>query len=269
MHKNFLGDVPINKINYKFVNIVIYASLIILSCNVNSDNNDKDNGNDEPEISLISSRLINIDEPSGLTYNNHKNELYVVTDKPHSKIYTIDTTGIVLDSMDYVGNDLEAIIYNQTDSTIWVSEESLLQLVNIDLNGREINRIDIDFLPNTIQNSEIEGLTISYSDSCIYLLNEKNPGAIIELDITSMRINNIYYLDFSTDYSGLHYTKEEKMFIILSDEDKSVSFWKKETGLINSIDLSYTKAEGVSLVNNILFIVSEQGNMMHKYSIKF
>ena len=74
--------------------------------------------------------------------------MYTVTDKPIAKIYSINSDGDLIDSLDFIGNDLEAIVFNKNDSTYWVSEESLIQIVKIDTEGKEVNRFDIDFFPN-------------------------------------------------------------------------------------------------------------------------
>ena len=229
--------------------------------------NDKTINDDILAISLVEKYQISINEPSGLTYNIHDELLYVVSDKSPAKIYTINTHGELLDSLEYFGNDLEAIVHNKIDSTFWISEESLLQLVKINHDGNEIYRIDLDFLPNSFQDIRIEGLGINYNSNSLYLINEKNPGAVIEIDLSSLILKDIIYLDFASDYSGAHYSENDDTLIIISDEDSKVFFWKFRDGIINSFDLSQIKAEGISIYDNHMYIINEGNNILYEYLI--
>ncbi len=202
-----------------------------------------------------------------MTYNIHDNLLYVVSDKEPAKIYSINTQGELVDSLNYFGNDLEAIVYNIIDSTFWISEESILQLVNIDHEGTEINRIDLDFFPNSFQDIRIEGLGINYKKNSLYLLNEKNPGAIIELDLTSLILKDIHYLNFANDYSGAHYKENSDILIIISDEDSKVFFWSFRDEYVKSFDLSQIKTEGITMNDRHLYVLSESNNILQEYLI--
>ncbi len=244
---------------YKYLTILI--ALIILSCN--SVSNDSVVSN---KLTLIESIDLKLNEPSGLTAGNSPEYLYVVTDSPNENVHKIDFYGNIIETLKYKGDDLEGITLNPNDSTLWVSEESLLQLVHLDLQGFAFNRIDLDFFPSTFVDIRIEGLTINKNN--LILLNEKNPGAIIEIDLDNLSIKNIFYLDFASDYSAICYIEEKDSYIILSDEDQKVFLWNLEQGAIEIYDTGYSKAEGVAIVSNTVCIVSENGNRLYKYSFQ-
>lgn len=242
--------------------IIIIIILNIFVCCKNETVNDKNT------LTFVESIYLKLNEPSGLTYNNEKNSLYVVTDNPKSKIYTIDFAGKVLDSLNFRGDDLEAITYNIGDSTLWVSEETLMQLVHLDTEGNELNRFDIDFLPYNFYDLRIEGLCINTANNYLVLLNEKNPGAVIELDLNDLNVKNIYYLDFASDYSAIDYIEDKECYIILSDEDKKLFFWNTNNEINYEYDLGYSKAEGIVKYLDLLFITTENGNRLFKYAIQ-
>lgn len=249
-------------VNINYITIICGFSIIV-SCDPGSNNKEE-----KISISLIDSYNLNVSEPSGLTYNKNMGCLYFVSDKPDGQIYSINSEGELIDSLPYDGDDLEAITYNNETSILWLSEESLLQLVKLDHSGNELDRIELDFIPYDFQEKRIEGLCINQKNNSLYLLNEKNPGALIEMDIVSLLIKNIYYLNFASDYSAIEFIDSEDLFVILSDENKSAYFWNIEDGLINTFDLGYYKGEGVAVDKDKLFIVSEQENKLYKYIFK-
>lgn len=218
-------------------------------------------------FTLIDSITLKIDEPSGLAFIPAHNQMYIVSDIPNNGLYKMDTDGSIIEKIDFRSNDLEAIAFNPIDSTIWVSEESLLQLVKLDSEGNEIDRMELDY-PKSFTDLRIEGLTINSNINSLILLNEKNPGAIIEMDLINLSIKNIYILDFASDYSGICYNEVLDNYIIVSDENQNIYYWDNHNGSEIISELDYPKAEGIAIFNDHYFVVSEQENKLYKYIFK-
>ena len=155
----------------KISNILTNSFIIIII--INSCNPDTEKSPSQYELKMIDYFDLTLTEPSGLTFGNSPESLYLVTDSPNSRVHKIDYNGNVLVTFDFNGDDLEAIAFNSIDSTLWVSEESLLQLVQLDIQGHELDRIELDY-PNNFNDLRIEGLTINHTNNCLILLNEKD-----------------------------------------------------------------------------------------------
>lgn len=240
--------------------ILIFVSLLMMiSCSI------KETKHVEKRLILDDTYPLEILEPSGLTYCETDNTLWTVSDNTN-QIYQIDMEGNILQTLAYVGEDLEGICYDYSTSTLWIVEESLNELVNVSLQGVELQRYAIP-IP-TGDNSGLEGVCIG-QDHTFYLLKEKNPGKFIELnDDFSIKIS--MDLDFAGDYSGMCWDEGNETFLIVSDQDRELFYWTKDQGVLESYSLDFEKAEGVAIIpsTNVLYLVSDSEQTLYKCRIE-
>ncbi len=217
-------------------------------------------------LQLIESFNLNISSPSGLAFSPDEQSFWTVSDKPGGHIYRMSVDGTILSSLPYSGSDLEGISYNNTDKSIWVIEESTGELIHFDSNSVEIER---EYISGSIDGSGgLEGIAINENNGHIFLIKEKDPGVLIELDqeFNMLQYNRLYFAD---DYAGLWYDKSQNQLWILSDQDKIV-FRCDTTGIVlKSYSIQFNKMEGIALdiVNNKVYLVNDLNNKLYIYNL--
>jgi len=211
---------------------------------------------------LIATHALTINEPSDLTIDETGQILWVVTNKPE-RVYQLDLSGAVVKTLDYVGQDLEAIAYDRSDRTLWVAEENRREIVHLDLDGKVLSRHPLGLTGE--KNSGLEGLCLD-DKRRMFALNEKRPGLFLELKADRTLATQLE-LSFAKDYSALTYSPAHGCFWIVSDQSQSLYLWSPKKGVTERYDLPCTKAEGVAVdeAKNRLYIVSDSENKLYVY----
>lgn len=194
------------------------------------------------KLILLNEKPISILEPSGLSFNADKSLLYVVSDNT-AKVYKLSLKGAVLGSLEYEGEDLEGITVDPSSGNIFVVEERKREVVRLNKYGKEISRTTLD-IENNKANNGLEGITFNNDNNHLFVLNEKNPGLLIELNETGKILKEIE-LDFASDYSGIYYESTEKVLWIISDQSRTVTKCDLEGNKIISYKLNSSNAEGI------------------------
>ena len=217
-----------------------------------------------PQLELLSSNRLEMAEPSGLTLGAGDAVLWAVGNSPE-RIYRLTIDGQVLDTLVYVGDDLEGITFDSRDSTLWVVEEERREVVQLDRSGQVLRRHRIE-LSGPINNG-LEGVGFDDRNS-LYVLNEKNPGLFISLD-TDLTISDQTPLHFADDYSGLAYDRRRDSFWVTSHEDSTMYLWSSSTGVRGSLKTPFAKMEGVAIDENSerLYVVSEIDHTLYIYAL--
>ncbi len=219
------------------------------------------------DLELIASYGLTIPGPSGLSLNYNGTCLWVVSDQT-GLVYQISLKGQTQRILAYKGKDLEGITQNPEDKTLWVAEERNREIVQIDTLGNELARYSIP-VEQINQNSGLEGITINSSNRHIFLLNEKDPGLLIELD-TNKTILNQYELDLTDDYSGIFYEQYENALFIVSDASEIIIKCDITGNLLESYYLGIPKLEGISLdmSKKIVYLVSDSKEKLYLFSFE-
>jgi len=239
--------------------VAVVSVLILLSCSTTEAKYKDEN----PE--LVAAISLNIPEPSGLTFQADENVLWTLSDNT-GKIYKLETDGTLLQTFDVGGEDLEGIVFDETDGTLWVVEEGNRKLIHLSPNGDFLEEYQIPLAGPS--NNGLEGICFDAAHR-IHLLNEKNPGLMIDLD-ADLNITNQINLNFAADYSGICFDKESGNFWIVSDESRKIFVWNEETESVEKeFELSFPKAEGVAFdeKNNILYLVSDSENKLYVFRL--
>lgn len=225
-----------------------WVVLFVISCS-------KDNNNTvtNTKLELLESFKVNVIEPSGLAINDAGTILYTVSDN-NNNIYKLSNTGNVLQTFDYSGNDLEGVSVAGTNKLL-LAEERTKEIVEFEMStGRAIkHKIEYN---NKEDNSGIEGVAFNKNDNTVFILNEKNPGLLLRLR-TDYTIIAQYELNFASDYSGVFHESESNTLWIVSDQNKTVNKCNLKGELIQSYPIPVTKAEGIAIANDKIFIMSD------------
>ncbi len=219
----------------------------------------------ESELELISQVRIQVDEPSGLCFSLDKKSLWTVSDQTR-KVYRTDLDGTVLQTLSYTGNDLEGIAVDSADSTIWVAEEYLSQIVQLDALGNELNRVTVT---GAAGDSGLEGVTIDSSNRHFFLLKEQDPGVLIELDET-FELLRYQRIAFAFDYSGIFYEQQNRHLWIVSDQEKTVYKCDMNAQVLAEYPVEVPKAEGIAvdIENSLVYLVSDSHEQLYVFSIR-
>lgn len=208
--------------------------------------------NYKPEY--ITKYKLTIPEPSDLAMDIDGKALWTVSDS-NSTVYKISFDGTVLKSFKIEGLNLEGITQIDNNKLAVILERERTVVI-IDTNGAELNRIKIkkDGEPNL----GFEGITFNSANKHLYLINEKDPGLLIELDENYNVINEIE-LNFAEDYSGINYDSEKNGFLIISDESCLYAECDINGKMLNSFSFKFTQIEGVAVdkINKLIYLVSD------------
>jgi len=216
-----------------------------------------------PWLELINSYDIDVEEPSGLDLSLDNNSLWTVSDK-RSKIYQLDLTGNILQEINIPATDLEGITIDNSDNSVWVVLEGQGEILNVDILGNEIQRITIPAVRDG--SGGLEGITLNSMNNHLFLLKEKDPGVLIELD-TEFEILHFKHISTALDYSGMDYDEIENELWIVSDQDKKVYRYDLGGNVIDSYPINVEKAEGIAFDSSkkLVYIVSDSADSLFVY----
>ncbi len=239
--------------NYFF--LILFGLIFIASCS--------DDNNDIPKdlLELEASYKINVLEPSGLAVSNSGNVLYTVSDHT-AEVYKLSTTGNVIQTFNYVGNDLEGVSAF-TGNKLLLAEERTKEIVEFDMSSGIFSKHKINY-ENNDSNSGIEGVTYDNNSNTIFILNEKDPGKLIRLR-SDYTILAEYELNFASDYSGLFYENSSNNLWIVSDQNKTINKCTLSGVLIESYSINVTQAEGIAVTNDKIYVVSDAEAKLYIY----
>ena len=96
-----------------------------------------------------------------------------------------------------------------------------------------------------------------------YLVNEKYPAMLIELD-KNFDVVLEKEINFVSDLSAITYNKKTGQLWLLSDESKKVAVCDLKGNLIRKIGFDIVQAEGICLKDDNIFIVSDPKAEIYK-----
>lgn len=207
---------------------------------------------------------ISVPEPSGLNLTADGRGFWTVSDET-SKIYKLDRYGKVQKTIKIDGFDIEGIT-TIGDTAIAIVLERTREVVILDTSGKEIMRRHLDLEGEA--NSGLEGITYYPPNGHFFLLNEKKPSLLIEVD-NNLSIIKIDTLNLTKDVSGIFYDNTENILWILSDENQLVLKTGLNGKLLGKMDIDVVQPEGITVdrKNNMLYIVSDNKETLTSYKI--
>ncbi|MCF8369768.1 MAG: SdiA-regulated domain-containing protein [Bacteroidales bacterium] len=236
--------------------IILFSVIIMSSCK-------KENPPAEPSLKLRTSHKINVQEASGLAL--YKDGFLTVSDSL-GKIYLLDSTGIVTDSLAYEGDDLEGVTVSTANSGIFVIEENTDEVVSLDSTGLETGRFKVDYARQFAKHG-IEGITMNTENGHLFVVSEKWPSILFEISLDGQVIET-HNLSFAQDYSSIFYEPINKNLWILSDESKSLTKCTLAGNPIKTYKTGIDKGEGVvvDILNAKVYIVTDAESSLYTFT---
>jgi len=238
--------------------IIIILLFISLSCQ----RNQPSTSITDPTIQIlkqIASYPINVPEPSGLFYNSKTNSLFTVSDG-NGTVYEINFNGSVLRSLMIPSSDLEGITYSANNDTMYVVEETNRLVSKYLADGRKLSSFSVNVA--TAHNNALEGITVDNSNH-LFIINEKSPRMILEY--AGQKEISRKEIDYVSDLSDIFYERNTNSFWIVSDESQKVIWLSRDFNLIGQWSIPFTKGEGITIHNNIIYIVNDATNTLYEF----
>jgi uncharacterized protein YjiK len=242
--------------------IIIIISAMLISCS--GDAKEKLINDTDSRLELTGKYKLSIREPSGLTLSSDGEFLWTVSDE-YSSLYKITKKGQLVDSVEISGADLEGIeifgnnffcIVTERDRGIllYTPEFKLKKRVLLDISGEE--------------NSGIEGIAHNPVTGVTYILNEKNPGLLIEIN-DKFDIVKKKKLNFAKDYSGLEIDTSKNHLWIISDESQLLFKCDLDGSPIDSFKVDIPQIEGIAIDfhENLIYLVSDKTEMLYVFRL--
>jgi len=221
----------------------------------------------EGSLNLISSFQLDILEPSGISFGPDAQTLLIVSDNANM-VYETTLEGEIIRTLNYVGADLEGVVYNLDENIIAVAEERLREIVLIDYEvGNELSRYNIN-VENNNDNKGLEGLSYNLNNKAYYIVNEDLPGELIVWN-PKYDIIERTELNFADDYSAIFVDDNNSLLWILSDDSQTLYKCDYKANVLMEFLLPNTKYEGVIIDIELMkgYFVNDATAYLEVYNI--
>ena len=238
--------------------VIVFLGLLSWSCA----RQEPDAGILSPAVNaLVQVAVYNIEvrEPSGLAYNSKNNTLMTVSDG-NSTVYEMDFTGRIIKSFAIQSSDLEGIALSANCDTMYVAEETNQLITTYLINGTKLSSFPVNVA--TVLSHGPEGVTVDKNNH-VFVLNEKFPTMILEYnqgkEVWRKEIN------YTIDCSDIFYELSTDCFWIVSDESQRVVKLSRAGSLLGEWSIPVPKGEGLTIVQNKIYIVSDSENKLYVF----
>jgi uncharacterized protein YjiK len=249
--------------NYQKRKIAFSVLLITSILGVNCGNSDiEGSGNTTAIDSLEQLAIYNLDisEPSGITYNSQI-ELFMIVSDDESDIFLVDSIGNVRGKISTSGSDMEGIAVSKNCDTIFVVEETKRLVSSYTISGSLISSFSVDVATNS--EHALEGIARSPINGRLTVLNEKLPCMLLEYDNSKEFWRK--EIRYSSDISDIFYDENTNCFWVTSDEARKVLKLSSEFDLISEWRISVNQAEGITILRDKIYIVSDSESKMYVF----
>jgi len=216
-------------------------------------------------LEVVESYDLDIPEPSGLTYDSYSQCLWTVSDE-NGYVYRLSLEGEILGTVYSYSTNLEGIAYNNVNNTLFFIDETENQILYFDQSWAPHLFYDFSDDLNPNDPNGIEGITYDHVTASLRVVSETNPGNLFKVQTVSgiNLVTEQTTLDYADDYSGICVDPVTGDIWILSHESQTV--FRSDGG--DSYDKAFLidieKPEGIAMVNNVCYIVSDETNKLYK-----
>lgn len=248
----------------------ILFTLLLLNCSTSADSETFPEG---LQLTYISSFDLDIEDPSGLAIDSSGDFLWTVSDSNGGHIYMITFDGQIIGHLPYEGNDMEGITMDPRNETLWVAEERFRTILQFNRDGNLLEEVHVPVTANEL-NEGLEGIAINPENGHIYIVNQKNPIAFIELDEEMTVVRNVdidFEMPYSvTDLSGLFYDTVHRQIWMVSDESQKIVVTDLDLNPIHYFDLDRIKFEGIALdlSSDTVYLVNDEENKLYVFRLE-
>ncbi len=217
---------------------------------------------------LIETYTLAVRRPSGLTYDPTTDSLWVVEDRG-GEIYQIEKRGEdFLETIDIKSDDMEGIAYNPETDTFFIAEERKRAIFEVDRKGKILNTLEIDIQYDEVDtNRGFEGVTFDPESKHLFVVNEKNPVAVLEITPDGKIVNSFEVR--AENLSGICLDSSRGELLVLSPGSKMGMIFTKDGKLQSSVDIDIPKPGGIAIDDErYIYVVCEDTQKLYVYAPK-
>lgn len=206
---------------------------------------------------------LTIPEPSGLALSEDKSHLYIVSDHK-GIIYETTLQGVVTREIKIKNSDYEGVAWSASNALFYLVDESKNKIKIYDIHGNKVTDHVLSAKAST--KSGPEGIAIDASTDHIYVVNEKSPRLLYQLDSTFNEIRK-QKIDFLSDISGIEVNPMDGAIWLMSDEDQRVVRLGKDGKPEATYLMDVEQMEGIAIDwdNKLMYVVSDKEEELHIY----
>lgn len=208
---------------------------------------------------LIASYEIGVQEPSGLAYDPVRGLLLVVSDE--GGFFALNKRGEVVESHPSPEGDLEGIAFDPARKLIYIAEERERRIFLLNRSGKVLRSFRVDLAGhNGPDNKGIEGLTLDTKRDHLFLVKERSPFFVMELDREGKPLRT-FKVEGISNLSGIHYLERTGNLLLLSRGSQKVLEVTREGKLVGEpISIGFPNAEGIALDEEGYLYLTLDGN---------
>ncbi|MEE9200230.1 MAG: SdiA-regulated domain-containing protein [Candidatus Brocadiales bacterium] len=217
------------------------------------------------EYDLIETYTIGV-RPSGIDYNPDNDSLWVVENRGGG-IYEVQKRGEdILGEIRFKSEDLEGIAQNTDKGTLFITEERKRSILEIDKNGKLLKTIKVTMETGEEDaNYGFEGVTYDSLTGHLFVANEKNPTAILEITPDG-EIENYIDID-AEELADVSLDKKTGNLIVLTQNPNMIIEITKDGTLVDSFELDIPNPQGFTMDNDgFLYVVSDEPQRLYVFS---
>jgi uncharacterized protein YjiK len=222
-------------------------------------------GTDNQKLKITGEFKLKVPEPSGLALTKDGKHLWTVSDQ-NSTVYLISLKGKIEKKFVVNAEDLEGVeVIN--DSTLAVISERSGEILLLNKNGIEIARKKLAF--DGKDNMGPEGISFNPKNNHYFIVKEKNPKILIELDEKFKEIKRTN-IKFADDLSGLDFSSKLNSLWMISDESKMIAKCDVAGNILEKYKVRIEQIEGIAVdeTNKKIYIVSDKEEKLYVLEIK-
>jgi uncharacterized protein YjiK len=251
------------------VPILLLITALLAGCNSSSD--PVDSPGPGQDLALLAVYDLAVSDPSGLALDYDGVHLWTVSDDPGRGMYQLTRQGAVVRQVPFASDDLEGIVVDPANLTLWVVEERLREILNVTRDGVILSRTPVA-VPVNRPNDGLEGITINTRTGDFFVINEKNPRLLVRLG-PDLEIRETIPLNFTGafsmgDLSGISYDQVENTLWIISDESRKIVVIDMQYNPVRAYPTGIIKGEGIAVDpdNRRVYAVCDEESRLYVYA---
>lgn len=214
---------------------------------------------------LVRAVALAVPEPSDLCLDRDGVHAWTVSDNT-GLVYKLRLSdGVVVTTLAYHGTDPEGIWQDPGDGTLYVAEEGTREIVHLDAAGAVLGRVAVEGLGGDA-NSGLEGITFNSVTHHFYVVQEKSPVRLVEVDAAG-NVVALHDVDYVADLSGVTYDAVAGQLLLVSDDSHEVCRATLSGTLVSAWDIDVQQPEGIALdtAHGRIYVVSDSGGTLYEF----
>jgi streptogramin lyase len=163
----------------------------------------------------------------------------------------------IVRTLAYRGDDPEGVWQDPENGTLYVTEEKTRQIVHMDSTGKVLGKVTVPGLGGKA-NSGLEGITFHPARRHFFVVQEKQPARLVEVDPTG-KVVALHPVTDLLDLSGVTYVPSLDQLLVVSDQSQRICRVSLTGEPVSYWDLPVANPEGVGIDTTLgrVYVVSD------------